>query len=230
MGTTLSLYEDRFELFDKELATIKDDYPKLHYRNTEDGLVLEGEISFDLTCKDKNVNERISDSYIVQIAFPNNYPDSPPIAKEIGGRIANNFHKNGKELCLDVPSKVYLIFKEDPTLRHFIKELLEPYLYSHSYWKEHNCKMPFGDRSHYGEGIIEHYEDLFGIKGKDVVLDFLELLADGCYKQSMPCPCGSKKKIRKCHGKQFLRIYNLVPIKIIRYELDQILKPRYGMK
>lgn len=86
MGTTLSLYEDRFELFDKELATIKDDYPKLHYRNTKDGLVLEGEISFDLTCKDKNVNERISDSYIVQIAFPNNYPDSPPIASFCCGR------------------------------------------------------------------------------------------------------------------------------------------------
>ena len=218
----LSLYENRFELFNKELENIKDDYPNLHFRNTIDGLVLEGEVKFDLTCND--VGERIKDSYLVQIILSKDYPDKPPKVKEVGGKIAKNFHKNGEQLCLDVPSRVHLIFKEKSTLRHFIKELLEPYLYSHSYWKKHNGKMPFGDRSHYGDGIVEHYEDLFNITGRDLVLNFLDLLVNRHYKQSMPCPCGSNRKIKKCHGKKFLRVCNGVPVEIIKYERDQILK------
>ena len=228
MGTTLSFYEDKFELFEKELNEIKKDYPKLHYRNTKDGLFLEGEIRFDLTCK--GIGERIKDSYLIQIILPEDYPESPPKVKEIGGKIADNFHKSEQNLCLDVPSQVYLMFKENPTIRHFIKELLEPYLYHHSYWKKHDGEMPFGQRSHYGEGILEHYSEYFGVEDREAVMDFLELLGKRDFKQSMPCPCGSKKKIKKCHRKKFLNIYNNVPVKIIRYELDQARKTRYGMK
>lgn len=219
MGAKLSLYEDKFDLFEKQLADIARDFPKLHYCETKEGLVLEGEISFNLTCRD--VGETIEDSYLIQIQFPQDYPDSPPKAKEIGGKI-HNFHKNKNgTLCLDIPSRVYIIFRENTTIQHFIHELLEPYLYSHSYWKKHNGKMPFGYRAHYGDGILDYYSEYFGVEDKEIVIDFLELLAKRDYKQSMPCPCGSKNKIKKCCGRKFLDIYNSVPVKIIRYELDQ---------
>lgn len=224
----MSLYEDKFELFEKQLADIVGDYPKLHYRETKDGLVLEGEISFNLTCRD--VGETIEDSYLIQIQFAHDYPDSPPKAREIGGKI-HNFHKykNGT-LCLDIPSRVYMIFREKPTIQHFIRELLDPYLYSHSYAQKYNGKMPFGYRAHYGDGILDYYSEYFDVEDKETVIDFLELLAKRDYKQSVPCPCGSKKKIKKCHSKKLLSIYNRVPVKIIRYELDQARNTVYGMK
>ncbi len=224
----MSVYDDNYDLFEKELASIEVDYPQLHYRMVEDKIVLEGEIQFNLTCK--TVNETIEDSYLVQIGFPSDYPNSSPEVREIGGRIPTNFHQNGKVLCLDVPSQVHMIFRENPSILHFIRELLEPYLYAHSYWQKYNGKMPFGQRSHYGEGILEHYSEYFGVEDKEAVMDFLELLVKRGYKQSIPCPCGSKKKIKKCHSKKFLNIYNNVPVEIIRYELVQARKTKYGMK
>lgn len=216
----MSIYEDKFELFKKELDTIRADYPNLYYRITEDELFLEGEISFDLTCTYKN--ERIKDSYLIQISFPPDYPETLPKVKEIGGRIASNFHQSRGTLCLGVPSEVYLVFKEDPTVKHFIKELLEPYLYSHSYSEKHDGKMPFGSRSHYGRGITEYYSEVFGTKDEEVIIKFLEHLLNKDYKQGMLCPCGSKKKIKKCHRKIFLSRYNKVPDSIIAFELKHI--------
>lgn len=218
----MSLYEDKFDLFEEQLAEIERDYPNLHYRKTKNGLLLEGELVFDLTCLD--VNERIKDSYFIQIKFPQDYPDNHPEVREVGGRIASNFHKSRENtLCLDIPSRVYLIFKENPTIRYFIQVLLEPYLYTHSYWKKHNGKMPFGDRAHYGNGIIDYYSEYFGVENKQAVMDLLELLVMRDYKQSILCPCGSKKKIKKCHGKKFLEIYNHVPLEIIKFEFQQVL-------
>ena len=190
-------------------------------------MFLEGEINFDLTCKD--IGERIKDSYIIRILFPEDYPENPPEVEEIGGKIANNFHKNGQALCLETPSQVYLIFKENLTLENFIKALLEPYLYAHSYSKKHNGKMPFG-HSHGGKGLIEFYSEVFSVKDDEIIIDFLELIIKKNYKQSMPCPCKSGKKIKKCHIKALLSRYNKVPNHIIEYELMQIKKEVYGFK
>jgi hypothetical protein len=227
----LNHYEEKFGLFDKELREIEDDYPDLHYHKVDGQVVLEGEISFNLTCR--NVGETIHDAYLIQIRFPEDYPDSPPAAREIGGKIAGNFHRDKNKdftLCLDTPMRVHMIFRENPTIKHFIRELLEPYLYCHSYWKKHNGKMPFKGWAHYGKGILDAYSEYFDVQDKEAVIDFLELLVTRGYKQSTICPCGSGIKIKKCHGKKFLLIYNAVPVKVFSYELEQARTWLYGMK
>ena len=224
-GANVNLYKRNGELFEHELDTIKTEYPKLHYRNTHKGLVLEGEIAFDITCKE--AGERIKDSYLVQIAFPDDYPKNHPIVKEVGGRIPKNYHRSGDELCLGVPSEVYLKFAENPTLIHFIRELLEHYLYLHSYWEKHKGKSVF-ERPHGGQGVLEYYSGIFGIKDNDSIISLLEIPASKGYKQSTICPCGSGKKLKKCHGKTILNIQNKVPTTILDYELHQIKKQVYG--
>lgn len=226
LGANANSYRRNPELFERELDTIKTDYPNLHYRNTPNGLVLEGEIAFDITCKE--VGERIKDSYLVQIAFPDDYPRSPPTVKESVGRITSNFHKSGDTNCLGVPSEIYLKFAENPTILHFIRGLLEPYLYTHSYWNKHNGKTPFGERPHGGEGVLEYYSGIFGTKDNDAIISLLEIPASKAYKQSMICPCGNGKKLKKCHGKIILNIQNKVPTTILDYELRQIKKHVYG--
>jgi hypothetical protein len=225
----LSLYEDNLDLFEEQFATIEGDYPQLHYREMNGVLVLEGKLCFDLTCTE--AGERIKDSYLIQLQFPEDYPARPPEAREVGSKIASNFHKSrDKTLCLDIPSRVYMIFMENPTVRHFIRVLLEPYLYAHSYWRKYNGKMPFGDRAHYGDGIVDYYSEYFCVENKEAVIDLLELVVQRNYKQSAMCPCGSRKKIKKCHGKIILDIYNRIPVEIIKYEIDQIRMLRYGVR
>jgi len=227
-GATTNAYKRNSELFERELDIIKTDYPNLHYRNTPNVLVLEGEIAFDITCQKAGERIRITDSYLVQISFPDDYPQSHPTVKEIGGRIPKNYHKTGDELCLGIPSEIYLKFAENPTLLHFIRELLEPYLYKYSHWEKHNGKTPFDERPHGGEGVLEYYSEIFGVKDNDAIIDLLEIPASKAYKQSMICPCGNGKKLKKCHGKIILNIQNKVPTMILEYELNQIRKYVYG--
>jgi hypothetical protein len=209
------------------LDTIKTDYPNLHYRNTPNGLVLEGEIAFDITCKKVGEIIRIKDSYLIQISFPDDYPQSHPTVKEIGGKISKNYHKTGDDLCLGIPSEIYLKFAENPKLLYFIRGILEHYLYLHSYWEKHNGK-PFCERPHGGEGVLEYYSDIFGVEDNDTIIDLLEIPKSKAYKQSMICPCGSGMKLKKCHGKIILNIQNKVPSKILDYELRQMTKYVYG--
>jgi hypothetical protein len=225
----LNTYKKIKALIDKELHEIEVDYPCLHYRETDGKIVLEGEIRFNLKCM--SVGEQIQDAYLIQICIPEDYPDNPPIAKEIGGKIADNFHKSKDSiLCLDVPMRVHMIFRENPSLKHFIRELLEPYLYCHSYWKKHNGEMPFGYWAHYGEGILDAYSEYFGVENREAIIDFLKLLSARNYKQNILCPCGKGLKIKKCHGKKFLQIYNMVPDKVFSDELEQARTWLYGMK
>ena len=227
LGANVSSYRKNAKLFERELDNIKSDYPNLHYRNTPKGLVLEGEVAFDITFKE--VKERIRDSYLVQISFPDNYPQDHPTVKEIGGRIPSNYHRNGDELCLGVPSEVFLKFVKNPTLLHFIRELLEHYLCKYSYWEKHNGKTPFNERSHGGEGVCEYYSEIFGTKDNEAIISLLEIPMSKAYKQSMICPCGSRKKLKKCHGKIILSIQNTIPTKILDYELRQLKKYVYGL-
>lgn len=219
-------YRKNSELFDREFENIKREYPNLHYRNTEDGLVLEGEVSFDLT--HTKTSERIRDSYIIRIMLED-FPKMPPKVFEIGNKISENFHKDLNGLCLGVRTEVYLKFKENPSILYFIHELLEPFLYSYSYWKKHNGVTPFGQRQHNGKGILEYYSEMFATKDNDIIIDLLETIIKGSLKQSIPCPCGSKKKFKKCNRKIILKIHNSVPREILRYEYEQIRREIYSI-
>lgn len=216
----MSIYEDKYDLFEEEQIAFRDKYPNLHFREADNVLFLEGKLEFNLTNK-KN-GKPICDSYLIQIILSQNYPEYPPKVKEIGGKIDREFHVNPDgTLCLDVPSIVYLKFKENPTILHFIRSLLEPFLYSYSYKVKYK-DTPFGEYSHGGAGIIQYYSYYFKIKDHTAIVNLLKVAVIKKYKQSMICPCGSKKKIKKCHKDMILILQNDVPQPILIEEIKQI--------
>jgi len=177
----------------------------------------------------------IEDEYSVKIIVPENYSDMLPKILETGDRIPKDFHHYLDEsLCLGAPLAVKLKFRRQPTLLGFVDNCAIPYLYSFSY-KSRFGKLPFGELSHGGIGILEYYQELFGVKDHKRVLKLIEILAEESYHSHDRCPCGRGKRLESCHGKllleiktvqspaEFLNEYHL----IVRDLVEKALKNRY---
>lgn len=167
--------------------------------------VVRGDLSFNVTYE----NITIEDAFSLLISLPRDYPQSPPTVQETGGRIPRDINHHvlprTGNLCLGAPLGVRLEFRENPTLLHFVNELVVPFLFSFSY-KERYGEMPYGELSHGYRGIFEYYQDLFGIKSQQAVLGLLKMLAEECYRGHLPCPCGSGKRFRHCHRELLRKI------------------------
>ncbi len=164
--------------------------------------VVKGTLAFSA----QYVGVSVQDEYEVAIIIPEDYPDTPPVVKETGGRIPKHFHLNPDgTLCLGTPLEVKRKFGEEHSLLGFVENLLIPFLYSHSFKQEYG-EMPFGELSHGIEGILESYEEVFGVNDDFAVLGFLRILADDNYRGHMPCPCGSDAKLRNCHGRLLVEL------------------------
>jgi len=166
----------------------------------------------------------IEDEYAIKISLPSNYPIAYPIAEETMGRIPRSFHhyQNG-HLCLGVSCAISRTFRESPTLIGFTEKSLIPYLYSFSYKSLYGI-MPYGELSHGWVGIIEYYSDEFGIDNPRAIVKLLKILADDFPAKHIKCPCGSKKPISVCHGKQLDSMLLVQSASHFRNELLQIAK------
>lgn len=146
-------------------------------------------------------SETFNASFDILIKLPKDYPESPPGVQETGGRIPKDYHTMyDGTLCLEAPTKIKLVFSQSPTLLHFVDKLLVPYFYSFCY-KEQFGVLPNGEYSHGATGILKSYCELFEVNEIPKVFGLLKILADDNYVGHLPCPCGSRKKLRDCHGK-----------------------------
>lgn len=191
-----------------------------------DLILLEGndgswEIFGNLHFKGSFHGKVIEDIYSVLIYIPKSYPLEIPSVKELGGRIPKDFHTSGDDtLCLGTPLLIKMRFHERPNLLGFVETCLIEYLYSYNYFQEYG-EFPAGEYSHGTRGILEQYQDLFGIKQIEAVLNLLEILAKNSYRGHHLCPCGSRTILRKCHGKTLLNLMNYqLPEEFIRDYLN----------
>jgi hypothetical protein len=180
------------DIWRDHVATLRERFPGLRPgsgRGSEDRVV-SGTLGFCATY----VGQAVRTEYEVAICAANGYPVTVPWVFETAGRIPHGFHKMDDEsLCLGTPLEVRLKFAKGPTLVDFVQHQLIPYLFCHACW-EQSGKMPFGDRSRGGAGLLESYRELFGVADDLAVLHLLRVLAEGNYLGHTLCPCGSKLK------------------------------------
>jgi hypothetical protein len=171
-------------------------------KDTPGRWVIRGTLSFSATFQ----GETISDSFSILILLPGDYPESPPVVQETGGRIPADFHQySNRNLCLGAPAEVNRRFKADPRLISFVETLVVEYLYSYAHF-EKTGKLPFGELSHGCQGIREYYEEAFSTDDVRITLALLKVLSDGTYRGHHACPCNSGKILRKCHGPVLLEL------------------------
>jgi len=176
---------------------------------------------------DEDIGYLAKDSFKIKMSIPEEYPEHPPLVFETGNRIPKDYSHvlNNGALCLDTPLEVWLTFSENPCLLHYVKTQVIQNLYAFCYWETHEKKMPWGERSH-ERGIFDNYKERFDTSNPVVMLRLLKYLVKlkigKEIKGHFTCPCGSRKKMRKCHGEQ-LRSICEVPKKILRGDCYRIL-------
>lgn len=182
---------------------LRSKYPQLQLvEEFNNRYVVQGLLSFSAAYQ----GIKFDDEYLIQIVIPNDYPNTPPSASEVGERIPNDFHKFWDDtLCLGAPIAVKKSFFENPTLLGFVENNLIPYLYSFSYMCKYS-KLPYGELAHGPLGILEYYQEYFSVGNPIKVLKLVNILATGSYRGHHECPCASGKRLRDCHGSRLLEI------------------------
>jgi hypothetical protein len=95
-------------------------------------------------------------------------------------------------------------------------------LYSFSY-KEKFGRMPYGELSHGWPGILEFYQNLFRVDNNKAVLGLLNVLATGSFRGHSRCPCGSRKRVRDCHGGFLGNMLRIQPESAFKNEYNHLI-------
>jgi hypothetical protein len=142
----------------------------------------------------------VVDRFVIEIAFPEDYPDSVPVVREIGGRIPwfEDRHVNPTgDACPIVPEEwllrpdhdSILAFLAGPVRNFFIGQILV----------ERGDDWPFGQRDHGKKGVVQSYAEIVGARDEPAIRLYLEYASRDRLKGHWECPCGSKQKVRNCH-------------------------------
>ena len=164
--------------------------------------------------------------FSVELRIPDDYPDGIPRLvvrpEEIPWEDDRHVVGNGIA-CLCVSSEYRLHWARGSDLTDFMKCFVVPYFVRQAYYQVHG-QWPSGqERTHGATGIIESFSETLTELGSTSVATierFLILLASrGHPKGNDPCPCGSGKKIRKCHRRLVWKLRNRIDPEFARNDL-----------
>ena len=199
-----------------EIEKIKEKYNLTGFKQ-KNGYIFYGELILNHTYE----NITLKNSLYISMFVPFTFPTDLPIVRDITKKIESEFHKNKNDiLCLACDAEIHYELKRNNsvTICDFIEKFLIPYLYSYTYYKKYN-KIPYGQRSHGFQGVIEFYMDYFEINNTKIVLNILNQIVLNKYKGHNICPCGSGEKFRKCHANSIFNLLKIVGIDNIEKDL-----------
>lgn len=212
-------FEKNSTFFSDEMRSVSSLYPDLHFIIKDKKVFINGKLDFIASYN----NEMITDSYLVSIELPDDYPLEHPYIKEVGERIPPDYHKlEGDYLCLATEMEVSRFINREKAILPYINKLLISYLYRFSYIQKYG-KEPFGERQHGLKGKLEFYMEEFGTQEIPVIIRFLKLLLNKRISGHSLCPCGSGKHLRTCHYKS-LAANSGISKNIIKSEINKLSK------
>lgn len=84
-------------------------------------------------------------------------------------------------------------------------------------------RVPYGERLHGTKGIIQFYIEFLNVDSIKKIYDILNAIEIGNLNDYCKCPCGSFKKIRKCHLNQ-INLLKKVGVKSDLKEISKLTK------
>jgi hypothetical protein len=165
----------------------------------------------------------ILDRFLIELQFPDDYPDSVPILREIGGRIPwhEDRHTNRDGVACPIVPEEWLVrpdrdsivqFLEGPVRNFFVGQILA----------EQGRAWPFGEREHGKRGLVQSYGELVGTADEAALVRYLDCLSHDRLKGHWDCPCGSKKRLRNCHFEVLTTLHQKLPPWIAKRALNRL--------
>lgn len=146
-------------------------------------------------------------SFPLEIAVPRDFPKSPPYIREVGGRIPRHadwhVYPNGR-FCVELSTDFYL--RGPQTLREYMDGPLRSYLLAQLHFEVFKKWPRDDDRKHGSEGVAQLCQERLGTDDVALVTKMVSLIQQWRDPKRERCPCGSHRKIAKCHSDLFLKI------------------------
>ena len=89
-------------------------------------------------------------------------------------------------------------------MSEFIKKFVDAFIFSIEWFIKYGT-YPFGEREHGYKGLLDYYLTDWQLT-KEQYWDLVRIVINDNYRGHVDCLCGSKKKMRDCHGKYILPI------------------------
>lgn len=167
--------------------------------------------------------------YAICIYMPVKYPIQIPILfcndpKLPIGNIDRHIMDDGSA-CLGVYADLMTRWSMKPDIVNFLEDFVTPFLVWQAYFDAHQKPPPWGQWSHFAEGIIEYYAEVIGMNEYRSVVEFMKLLA----RKKRPkghelCPCGSGARIRRCHRELLYSARGKVSWQYVAQDLQTVLR------
>lgn len=225
----MSWYQNnpKFYISEQKLIAGHPRYNTLHYRFNKNYITLLGLIHIVAEIEGE-IGSRIKDKYKIMIIFPDDYPNSIPIVKELGNRIRHipynhvnpqNAYITGS-LCMGTATEMHLIFNKEKNILNFLNEILIPFLYYTSYKEKHGIE-PYQSRPHGEKGILDFYKEYFKMRNINNIIKLLNYIVEHKKKNPKFCPCNSGIVTKKCH-KNMIDVLSEVPSQVIREDIKNL--------
>lgn len=178
-------------------------YPNLSFEFDESSFIAEGSIYVNAT----DGLYRDSETVSVKISCEG-FPQRFPVVYDCGGTVPEEFehaYEDGR-LCLAVDTEMAPWLKADDSIADFIDHFVVNYYFQASRFRRFGDKGDFG-RSHGSAGIISFFQEYFGVDA-NAARRIIWIVGSGRYRGRMMCPCGSKKRVGKCHGDKIKALFD----------------------
>lgn len=211
----------RLRLEQLKVEELRRQYPGLQLRPVNNGeLRLAGALEFSAEAPGY---AKLGDRYDLEIVVPEGFPKEPPLVREVGGRIPRTFHTNPDgTLCLGSPARLRLSLMRTPNLPGFVNHCVVPYLYGFTHLQRHG-ELPFGELAHGAAGLRQEFAGFFGVSSGRIAVELVGLA--GMRKRvanKLPCPCGSRRRLGRCHHLAVNRLRTELGRKWLRRHSGQI--------
>ena len=188
--------------FSDQINLLLDTYPGLHITESTENLTrLSGRINIYRT----GYGYTLDKDYLVEIVVPVR-SDFLPCIFDSGNAIDKNYihrYTDGR-LCLETDTRIRLFFIDGFDLCKWMTDFVEPYFFSYEYYTRYG-QFPFGERPHGFLGIVNTYQELLNGIDEIETIKLIRFASSQKYRGHAPCPCGSNKHFRNCHGKYLYR-------------------------
>lgn len=181
----------------QDIENMKIKYPTLEYVEQENIGAFSGEILLNHMYD----GVRMTGKFNVDIIVPGEFPLALPMVKELSNRIDKTYPHQYTDgyLCLASNLDLKMHFSRDKDISSFVDKYVIPYFYTYRFFEEYGV-YPYGERSHGTMGDLEYLKDLFNVKDWEQVFNIMVFVIQSAYRGHLPCPCGSGRHIRDCHG------------------------------
>ena len=178
-------------------ALVAKEYPTLSTREERGMVWVEGALQV--------IQEGIChETFLIAIGVPNSRYVLPKVY-EVGGRLPRNgdHHVNPEDgsLCLGVPEQLWIDLKGDFEFSTFLARPVRSFFIDAGE-KLRTGRWPHWERPHGAAGIRDFYREHISTADPHRVLELLQLLQVAHLDDALPCICGSRKPLRKCHARQ----------------------------